>query len=155
MQDEKGRWKRRVAFDKREKKITDINWKGHPEINLLLGTGPWVGKVSHSPFKDGDSTIFPSLLFTLGKDCCLMYNSLFMCCGHCHSVMIWHSQKDINRVIFVTMLKIVKEREKVTHISIAFKGLSEFVLMFSWFCSSLPFQVWLSCLYSQGISGSA
>lgn len=104
----------------REKKITDINWKGPPEINLLLGAGQWVGKLSHSLSKDGDSTTFPALLFNLGKGCSLTYNSLFMCCGHCHSVVIWYCEKDINCVIFATMLKIVEEREKVTHISIDF-----------------------------------
>lgn len=66
--------------------------------------------------------------------------------------MIWHCQKDFNWVVFAIMLKIVKEREKVTHISIYFKGLSEFVCLLSWFCASLAFQVWLFFLYSQGIS---
>lgn len=60
-----------------------------------------------------------------------MYNSLFKCCGHCHLVMIWHCQKDINCVIFATMLKIVKEGEKMTHNSIDFKGLSESVFKLS------------------------
>lgn len=90
MQDEKGRWQGRVAFDKREKKSQILNERGHTEINLLLES--WVGKISHSPSKVGDSITFPALLFTLGKGCSLMCNSLFMCCGHCHPVMIWHKR---------------------------------------------------------------
>lgn len=148
---------RQSGFWQERKKITYINWKGHPEINLLLGAGPWIDKVSHSPSKDADSTTFLSNLLQCtaaqhGKKLFSNVPLTFHCCGQCRSVMIWHCQKDFNWVIFAIMLKIVKEREKVTHISIYFKGLSEFVCLLSWFCASLAFQVWLFFFLSQGIS---